>query len=276
MEEEPLIDLQRTAMHYLMVPLQGTHMPRSSSIVILAITVVMCGILSASADPVAPAAPQPSAEVRPKTAQERQQTALDKAQRSLEQVFKWPDNTKGVAFAQADRAKALLAAGKPQEALAAAKGYYNVCLLKDSANAINLVALCLAAARPDDKGIVKRFRAQQLAHSGGDATTQPTTQPDLGEPIMPTIKVDAALYDDAIQAVAPTGVAKMLAKGNLLLLADRTKEARALMEQMSDMASAEDMATATEAVARAIRAEAGYVGPANKYIMEQRGQAGNP
>ena len=246
-------------------------MSRSSSIVTLALAAIFCGIMSASADPVNPPPTRPSGGVPPKTAQEQQQAALEQAQRSLEHILKWPYNP-DMARMQAERIKALLEAKKPLEALAAAKGYYNVCPLDKTADAINLVALCLAAARPDDKGIVRRFRSQQLANSGDSAaTTQPSPQPSpgvpgegdkLGEPIMPTIKVDPALYDDAIEAIAPANAHKILAKGNLLLLADRTKEARALMEQMSDMATAEEMAEATESVARAIRAEAGYVGPA--------------
>ncbi|HUB25180.1 MAG TPA: hypothetical protein VL992_07095 [Tepidisphaeraceae bacterium] len=169
------------------------------------------------------------------------------------------------------RARAYLAEGKPKEALAAAKSCYNVTWLSLTPRAIDLVCDCLVAANPDDPDIARRFRAQQIA----GATTQPTTAPsedsDLGAPILATIKVDSSSLDAAIDKIKGLSYAQLTMKGNLLLVADRPREARKIFEQALRLAHGNKQLTAAvESVARSIRAEAGCVGPANAYIESLR------
>jgi hypothetical protein len=63
------------------------------------------------------------------------------------------------------RAETLLAENKPDEALAAAKSYYNACAFRDTGKAVDLVAQCLAKSRATDTEIGRKFRSEQLAAS---------------------------------------------------------------------------------------------------------------
>ena len=165
------------------------------------------------------------------------------------------------------RAEALLREGKPKEALAAAKAYYNVACLRDTSRAIEMVARCLTAANPDDKTIARRFRRQQMA----GAATQPTAQPDdLGPPILAAIQIDDSPFTTALSAVYLEDYSDYVAKGYLLLASGKAKEARAVFERAVDLAPDDKTAEAIENVARAIRAEAGCVGPANAYILKMQ------
>jgi len=204
-----------------------------------------------------------------------------------------PSATMSVDGLQRFLATALLADGKTDEALAAAKGYYNVCLLKNTSDAIDLVALCLARARPHEADIVHEFKLQQIT----GASTQPAVAPSdaanapastinpsmesatapadttLGNPdqsILASIPIDPKPYEQAIDGINPVSYAQFAAKGNLLLLSGRTKEARELFQQSADLAPEKSAAEAIENVARALRAESGCVGPANAYILKMR------
>ena len=170
-----------------------------------------------------------------------------------------------VASLQKFRVQTLLGAGKPAEALSAAKAYYDVAPLAQTADAINTVALCLVWAEPQEKGIARRFKRQQVA----GAATRPAAEadPDLGEPILPAVRVDGGPLETAIAAIQPDDYAKYVAKGNLLLAAGRAKEAREVFEDAYDLAEGKNVGPAIENVARAIRAESGCVGPANAYIL---------
>jgi hypothetical protein len=80
-----------------------------------------------------------------------------------------------VANAEKLRAQAFLGEKKYPEALSAARSYYDLAHLSDSAGAIDLVALCLALGRPDDPTIATRFRKQQIAWATVDPTSQPAS-----------------------------------------------------------------------------------------------------
>ena len=58
------------------------------------------------------------------------------------------------------RAQTLLVENKPDEALAAAKSYYNACAFRDTTKAVDLVAQCLAKARATDTEIGRKFRSE--------------------------------------------------------------------------------------------------------------------
>lgn len=180
-----------------------------------------------------------------------------------------------VSPAQKARVQAFLNTGKHNEALAAAKAYYNVCSMAETEGAIDLLSLCLINARSSEKGIARKFKVQQIAL----ATTQPSTMPsadaatDTGENILKSISVDAKTFEPAIKQITLSNYSNLVAKGNLLLLCDRAKEAKECFESAADLAKGEkEMMTITEGIARSIRAETGAIGPANAYIIAQQGQ----
>jgi tetratricopeptide (TPR) repeat protein len=181
-----------------------------------------------------------------------------------------PTNTAAFAEMQKIRAAALRGEGKPVEALSAAKAYYDVALLRNTEDAINLVSTSLATAHPEDQTIATRFKIQQAAW----AATQPSTESssDLGESVLNNIKVDGSPFEKAVAGINPSGYWQYVAKGNLLLASGKGKEAEPLFEKALAIAPQDQAANAVENVARAIRAEAGCVAPANAYILSLRGQ----
>jgi len=191
-------------------------------------------------------------------------------------IFFDPFHTDSVAALEKLRAKALLGENKPVEALAAAKGYYYTALLKDTGDAIDMMAICLIKARPDDPGIGRRFKKQQVAAAQTPSTTQPAVPAadDLGPPILPTIEIDPTPFEPAIAKIDREDFKSLVMKGNLLLAAGKAKEARAVFEQAYVVVPPEKAGDAIEHVARAIRAESGGVGPANAYILSERNQGG--
>jgi uncharacterized protein YoaH (UPF0181 family) len=193
---------------------------------------------------------------------------------ALAEILKYPADTTGAAAMEKLRAQAFLAAGDGPSALTVAKTYYNVASLNDTADAIDLVALCLAAAHPEDPAIVQRFRDQQVAW----ASSAPASQPDqtagdaaLGAPVLAGIAVDAKPFDAAITGIRLSDYAQFIAKGNLLLLAGRAAEAREVFEKAVPIAPAAKAGEAYEAVARAIRTESACLAPANAYVLNIQG-----
>lgn len=184
---------------------------------------------------------------------------------ALELIGRNPIHPGATASLEKLRAQALLEEDKPAEALTAAAIYYNTARLKDTSDAITLVAQCLMFGRPDEPGIARRFKRQQMA----GASTQPVASPgeNLGPPVLASIKIDPKPYEATIAKIKPRSYRDFLNKGNLLLLAGRFKEAHQAFENAYDLASDKAMPEAIENVARAIRAENGCVGPANAYIL---------
>jgi tetratricopeptide (TPR) repeat protein len=196
------------------------------------------------------------------------------------------------------RAQAFLAQHKYPEALSAARSYYDVASLKDSSEAINLVALALVFGKPDDPTAAKRFKKQQIQWAASAptspasqptasaldpaaltavsaySTSQPTPLPtdSLGDPVLPTIPSDSKPFEATAEAIDPDNYNAFVRKGNLLLLAGHAKEAHGLFDRAEAIAPDKEAAHAIENVARSIRAESGCVGPANAYILQRRTQ----
>src|SRR5205823_3433996 len=79
-------------------------------------------------------------------------------------LFAAPSDSYGVADMELARLKSLMAQRRYDEALPMAKAYYNVCALKDTEQAITLMAEVLANTRAkDDPNIVRKFKQQQAA-----------------------------------------------------------------------------------------------------------------
>jgi hypothetical protein len=182
------------------------------------------------------------------------------------------------------RAKALLAINKPREALQAAKSYYNVSQLKNAGNALNLVELCLAKAYPEDAGIARRFRSEQILASGAAAASvelaAATTQPaivSLPTAILKTVTVDASPFENAIKSWANRArPSDRDAYVNLLLAADRGADAEAVGRALFKSAtSTSELTLAIETIVRSLRAEDGSVARANTWLFTLQ-QAGVP
>jgi hypothetical protein len=181
-------------------------------------------------------------------------------------IVEIPNYTDGIAMMQKFRAEALLAENKPAEAVAAAKAYYNVCPLKDTVPAIDLVGRCLQSAHPDDKTIAHTFKKQQATLAAAPAAgAPPATGP--AENMLKSIAVDGKEYDEAIATYKAATYPNLIAKGNLLLLADRGAEAEACFKSALALADAAHTAEAQEKIACAMRAADSNVGRANAYVV---------
>ncbi len=170
------------------------------------------------------------------------------------------------------RVRAKLVAGKPQEAIPLAKGLYNVCAMPSTSHAIDLISECLYDANTDGDpaAIVKQYKVQQIRGASMPATSQPA---GAGEkPMLAKVQVDGKVYQEAIAAcdLNDDGFTGLMAKANLLLLADKPKEAKKALEKAYSLSSDKNLTMATEAVARAMRAEDGTVGRANAWILSLR------
>jgi tetratricopeptide (TPR) repeat protein len=177
--------------------------------------------------------------------------------------------TSDVAALTKIRAQAFLAAGDTAAAVSTAKAYYNVAALEDTADAVDQLALCLAAAHPQDSDIAERLKEQQVAWLAAPPSTQP--DPGLGQPMLPPITLDSKPFDAAIAAITASAYPQLAAKGNLLLLAGKADDARKVFEQAIAVAPPNKLGEAYGSVARAIRAQSGCIAPANAYIASLRG-----
>lgn len=185
-------------------------------------------------------------------------------------ILNAPTESKAVAALQRARVEALLhQQGKAQEAIAAAKGYYNVALLKDAESAVHLLSHCLAEAYPDDNALLRRFRTQQVEWSTVEVV--PAASEELGENVLKSIKITNDAFGSEADAIIQRDYRGYIARGNLLLLADRPTEAKQAFESAElTAAGSQETAMAVEGIARAIRAEAGALGPANAFIIAQQ------
>jgi hypothetical protein len=197
---------------------------------------------------------------------------------SIRAILLSASETSAVETFQELRTKAFLSEGKNDEALVAAKQLYNVVSMERTAQAIALVAEALAAARPAEKGIVQRFRLEQLAdyaprYEAGQAPgcldAFPSPQPKLGATLA-AVLVGKTPYE---QPPATENLDRFLAltgQGNLLLLQDKPRDALQAFERAYRAASKQQLVQATENVARAIRAEDGSIARANAWLLALR------
>jgi tetratricopeptide (TPR) repeat protein len=171
-------------------------------------------------------------------------------------------NTQSVEALQSIRTRALLRMGKTDEALGAAKGVFNICRMQNTANALQLVVECLRAAHPGDEAVIDKLREEQKA--GSEANTGARSA------VLDSIKVDGSIYRSAILERTGEDYGNATALGNLLLLADRAKEARPAFNRAYAVAKTNDLAAATESIARCMKAEDGTIGRANAWVLSVR------
>jgi len=167
------------------------------------------------------------------------------------------------------RIKSLLAMGKAEQALSESKSLFNVASMSGTGDVILIVAEAINAARTDDVKMFNLFREEQIA-GATPPSTQPTTAPVVRRcTVLDGIKVDAKVYNDALAKLTAEDAQGLMGRGNLLLMADRVKEARVVFERLYSLSSS-DLTEASEALARCMKAEDGTIGRANAWIMAIR------
>lgn len=167
----------------------------------------------------------------------------------------------------------LLAAGRKEEALSAAKVYYNICRIEEAQRAVDLCAEVLANTRlAEDPEVVRRFRKQQEAGVMMRAASGNNEVGEWGVNVLSQIRVNPSVFEPKLKSIESSIVSfqNETARGNLFLMMDRPREARKAFELALDLASAQETPTAIANVARAIRAESGLIGPSNQYILSLR------
>jgi hypothetical protein len=189
------------------------------------------------------------------------------------------------------RIQALLALGNGDQALQAAKSLYNVSTMNDLPQAMLLVAQCLNAAHPKDLGWAERFRQEQVAGAAFDGqivvqangdpnrppvlepapTTRPTTQPAVGAAsVLASIHIDDPAYSNAVEHWFGEDYGGLCGKGNLLLMADRAADAKIVFDRAYALGAPQNLADASESIARCMKAEDGSIGRANAWILSLR------
>lgn len=161
----------------------------------------------------------------------------------------------------------LLAQGKNAQALCAAKSYYNLVELKNTKDAVELLAGVLAKSDPT---AADRFRAQQ---SSASATA-------LTESVLSSITIDDAPYEAAIESFRSKSdsIDNQIGAGNLLLLADRPDEAQACFEFALHLSTkgkggkTRSVRESLSGIARSIRAREGWVARADAFILSLQQQ----
>lgn len=187
-----------------------------------------------------------------------------------------PQDVGSVEALQQARIKALLADGKTEAALAAARGWFNVASLNGTASALLQVAECLNAAHPEDLQLVRRFQAEQVAGAATlpeQASTSQLAKPPASQPasvLRSIAAVDAKAFQAAAEAITAEDFYSLTGKGNLLLLANNPEEAMPIFERAYAVAAEGQLAIATESIARCIKAQDGTIGRANAWVMSLR------
>ena len=170
------------------------------------------------------------------------------------------------------RAQYLLAANKPQEALATAKSLFNVSSMAGTENALRILAKCLQTAYPENRDLLVQFRDQQLAGADTSAATRPSPTKSS---VLASIKIDPTPYAKALPKDLepfPTeeDFNKLTRMGNLLLILDRPQDAKPWFEQAYRVAGEKQLSSATESLARVLKAEDGAIGRANAFALSLR------
>jgi tetratricopeptide (TPR) repeat protein len=197
----------------------------------------------------------------------RYDDAADLAQRA---VLTWPNSDYTILPLLTYRVRALLAVGKPKEALADARSAFNVAGMERTSQAMKLLWECLLAAYPQDHALLERFKAEQWGAVLATGALADEVNAAGAQSVMGSIAIDPAVYDKAL-ADFREQKEEWLCRGNLMLMAGKAKEAREIFEKA--YAGAMDSPAAVDSVARCMKAEDGDIGRANKYVSGLRAGA---
>jgi hypothetical protein len=174
-----------------------------------------------------------------------------------------PYKTGEVDFLQEARVRALLAGGKPQEALSQAKALFDFAPLRSTEKALLLLAECLAANHDGDSKLVRQLTQEQTA----GAAPRPFSDPPSKGGLLAEIPVDATVYQAAIDRLTGQDERSRVGKGNLLLLSGRPGEAKEAFEKAAPRNDTPSLIAYYENIARAMRAQDGNIGRANSYML---------
>lgn len=158
------------------------------------------------------------------------------------------------------RAEAFLAMNRVDDALSAAKSCLNVSTMYGYHDAVTLMSRCLAAKSQGlQSDLAALFRIEQVRMLD-DAPQQRKSR------VLDSISVDYSLFDSQIRQRHGAWFGALLERGNLLLMADRNADALKCFQDAIKIATPQQQAAAQHAVARALKAVNGGIGPANKWI----------
>jgi hypothetical protein len=164
-----------------------------------------------------------------------------------------PDTADQIEYFSGVRARALLAAKRFPEALAAAKGYFNVCSLTSSSKAIDLLLRCWTAAHPDDQANVRKFRMQQLEGAEDVETVKS---------MLSQITIDPAIYTGKGLERERNGSYREIGNANLMLMKGQAAEAMAVFKRLADSGNP----AGPSGMVRAAKAESGLVARGNEML----------
>ena len=141
-----------------------------------------------------------------------------------------------------------------------------------------LLTECLRSAQGEEAA--DRFREQQIAGANPPpSTTQPSAAGSkegagarVQSSVLAAIRLDPKPYQEAMAHLIKEDYASWMGRGNLLLLADQPKEARAAFERAYALAPEKDLALAAESLAKCLKAEDGTIGRANAWVLSIRPQ----
>jgi tetratricopeptide (TPR) repeat protein len=174
-----------------------------------------------------------------------------------------PQYTQNIVDLQRSRAYCFMKLNRGEEALSHAKAYYNVAKMIKTEDAIEQLAWALRAARPDDGAVIERLKAEQVQRARPSTTTRSNS-----ETVLASITIDPKPYEPTLETFrASNEYDTLVGRGNLLLLMDRTSEARQTLEQALKIAPENMRDAAIENVARALRAEDAGIARANDWIL---------
>jgi len=182
-------------------------------------------------------------------------------------ILSHPGDTMLVEACQKARVRALLGSGQAHEALVNAKSLFNVASLKGTGEAIALVVQCLQADTTVGLPLVDRFKTEQEI---GVAPTSSGKGAGPAASVLSSIAVDAAVYQKALDEHPAQVRTDFIARGNLLLLAGQVTEAREMFDGLYAVATPEELAQATENIARCIKAADGHIVGANAWLSKLR------
>jgi hypothetical protein len=173
---------------------------------------------------------------------------------------------------QEHRITALLVENKPQEALRAAKGLFNVCGMGFATDALPLLVDALKATHPSDPALIAKFKMQVLANAQEDPDKRKQMLAKYGgNSVMDSLEADPEPYAEAIAKRRDlTDYRGLYGTGNLLLMSGRIKEAHDVFIKVYQIAPPTELKYASEGIAKLIKAEDGGLGKANQFVMSIR------
>jgi hypothetical protein len=178
---------------------------------------------------------------------------------TLQSILAVPGDTPVVEDLLQLRVTAFLANGQPQEALQAAKSFFNVARPQKTPAAILVLAQCLEKDHPEDADIYVKFKAQQQA--GADLATQ-----NIRCPLLDVVHIDPTAYLSLLNEYEKKDLSDnrdIVALGNLLLITDdaaKAEETFALLDPANEKLFAESKA-------RTLKAADGTIARANRYLL---------